>query len=131
MIYYLASPFSDPDPKVREQRYLQTIEAVEILRQKGVYVYSPIIHWYEVSKRYNLDYDFETWRELNHEIIDKLDGIIVLCINGWKESKGVYDEINKLRRYNKRHSLYKPKELMYMNLYKYEDKIDFILTNTR
>ena len=43
-LIYLASPFSDLERKVREERYRSAIEATGLLLKMGVFVYSPIVH---------------------------------------------------------------------------------------
>jgi nucleoside 2-deoxyribosyltransferase len=91
---YLACPYSDPDEFVRFERYYAaTKKAAELIRQ-GHIVYSPITHSHPINQTCNLPNDFEFWRESCLSFIDWCDEVYVLDIDGWKESKGVQEEIS-------------------------------------
>jgi hypothetical protein len=89
---YLASPYSHPDEKVREERYLKAMEAVVSLLER-MHIYSPIVHCHHMAIKYAGPTDAEHWREYNEDFIRSSTGIIVLCIEGWKESIGVRMEV--------------------------------------
>lgn len=94
---YLASPYSDPDPFVREARYLAAAKCVSILLSAGKWVYSPIVHCHELAKIAALPGEFEFWRTYNMEMLERAHALKVLTIPGWEESKGVQAEITVAR----------------------------------
>ncbi len=92
MMEYLASPYSDPDPTVQEDRFHKTCRAMAGLFVDGRKVFSPIAHCHPIHN-YGLAGDFEFWQAYNREWIDMCDGMIVLRLDGWVDSMGVRAEI--------------------------------------
>lgn len=90
---YLASPYTDPDPLIREQRYLKTAETVAILLKNGIWTYSPIVHCHEVVKIWDLPHHAEFWKEYDAAMIRASTGLFVLRLEGWAKSAGVRGEI--------------------------------------
>jgi hypothetical protein len=89
---YLASPYTHPDPFVREHRYLYTAKAVMYLLERKKWVYSPIVHCHELAKIGGLPVDAEFWREYDFAMISHCTSFIILRIEGWEHSKGVAAE---------------------------------------
>ena len=89
---YLAC-YSHEDPQVRDNRAKQIMKKAAELIRDGYFVFSPITHSHEMSKRYNLPSTFEYWAAANHSMIDWCDTVAVLKLDGWEDSKGVDDEI--------------------------------------
>lgn len=89
---YLASPYTHPDEFVREERYLEALDALHWLLSNRQWAYSPIVHCHELAKRQDLPKDFEFWGEFNHLMIRNSRGIVVLQSDGWEESRGVANE---------------------------------------
>lgn len=101
-ITYVASPYNHPDSTVREYRYLAVVNFTAWLSlNRPITPYSPIVHWHEIAKRYKLPTHADYWLKINHDMIDQCDSIHVLCINGWKTSVGVTEEINYARDHGK------------------------------
>lgn len=90
---YLASPYSSPDPKIRQARYELTCEAVVNFLHRDFHIYSPIVHCHEIAQLGNLPTDFAFWRAYNFNMISCSRKLFVLCLPGWKESIGVINEI--------------------------------------
>lgn len=90
---YLASPYSDPDPSIRQRRYDEIVEAVAAMTSAGHGIYSPILHFHIPSVRHKLPGDFEFWQRINLDMIDRADRFWVFKQKGWKESAGVTAEI--------------------------------------
>lgn len=90
---YLASPYSHPDPFIREGRYLRTMKEMTEYLQKGVYIYSPIVHCHELAKIADMPKDAKFWENYNHMMLHCAAQLWVLMIPGWKESLGVAAEI--------------------------------------
>lgn len=105
-IYYLASPYSHSDRAVRVMRYNLACEAVNVLQGFGYTVFSPIVHSHHISEL-TCNNDLDYWLDIDFKFIRKLDGLMVLVIDGTTESEGVRREIEYA------HELGKP-VLMYM-----------------
>ena len=90
---YLASPYSHPNPLVREARYRIARDAVAHLLIRKIWVYSPIVHCHDLTKEYSLPFDATHWREYNEAMLREADELVVLNIPGWRESVGVAAEI--------------------------------------
>ena len=94
-LLYLASPYSSPSCKVMKTRYRAAITAVAALTIRGHLVISPIAHTHPVVKHYpELAGSWKQWEKLDLALLDRCDELIVLGIDGWKESKGVTAEIH-------------------------------------
>jgi NADH:ubiquinone oxidoreductase subunit B-like Fe-S oxidoreductase len=92
---YLASPYSSPDPNVREARYQKAKAAVRYLLHNKVWVYSPIVHCHVVGIEMaseGMPFDFETWKEYDFAMMRSANKLIVLRIEGTDQSRGVAAE---------------------------------------
>jgi hypothetical protein len=89
---YIASPYSGT-PEVMQERF----EAAELftvrLLNEGLPVYSPIVHCHALAEKYDLPKDFDFWQNHNRAILSKASGLIVLRLDGWRDSRGVQAEI--------------------------------------
>lgn len=90
---YLGSPYSHQDPEVREQRHLAVESATAWILRAQIWVYSPIVHCHELAKRHALPTDFVFWKEYNKAMLLAGGRLWVLCIPGWKSSRGLKAEI--------------------------------------
>ncbi len=89
---YLASPYSDPDPAVREQRFQATCEQVAYMIRAGLVVFSPIIHHHPLMK-YGMPTEWAFWEKVDRAFLEMCDGLWVLKLPGWEKSKGVQEEM--------------------------------------
>ena len=90
---YLASPYSNPDIMVKEQRFLAACGKAGELMSLGFLVYSPIAHSHPIAKICDLPTDFKYWQEVNHEYILWADEVWVLMLPDWEYSAGIKNEI--------------------------------------
>ncbi|MBC7855845.1 MAG: DUF1937 family protein [Pirellulaceae bacterium] len=97
---YLASPYSHPDPTIRDQRYLAACRAAVELLQTGATVFSPVVQGHALS-RFGLPTDWEFWRKHDGEHLRRCDELVVVTLNGWQESVGVLAEIELAREFGK------------------------------
>lgn len=86
---YLASPYSHPDPTIVKTRVLLTMQCMAGLIANRVHAWSPILHCHELAQVHSLPTDADFWWEWSKDFIRRSDGILVLKIPGWEESKGV------------------------------------------
>lgn len=92
---YLASPYTHADPAVMEQRYEDVLEVVASLAASSLVVYSPIVHFHEVAKKYNLPRDYAFWQIQNIGMLKKADYVMVLRLEGWETSVGICGELEQ------------------------------------
>jgi nucleoside 2-deoxyribosyltransferase len=98
---YLASPYSDPDPAVREQRFQAACWAAAALLRAGHIVFSPIVHCH-VLVEHGLPTDWAFWQHADREHLKRCDEVVVLMLDGWEESAGVQAEIRTAQDLGKR-----------------------------
>jgi hypothetical protein len=80
---YLMSPYSDPEPEVREFRYEMAKAAALVLYLRGLGVYSPIVNSHPLADTYGLDRGHDFWWFQNKEMMELSDGAILLTLPGW------------------------------------------------
>lgn len=97
---YLASPYSHPDPDVREQRYRDACRATAALLRAGLTVFSPIAHSHALVE-HGLPADWKFWERFDHAYLERCDLLVVLMLAGWKISVGVQAEIRIARELGK------------------------------
>ena len=96
---YLAQPYSHEDPAVMDMRYNSALHHCAKLITK--FVYSPIVHWHNISLEYNLSPNFAFWQELNLHMIEKANSVYVLKLHGWEQSIGLRGELEYCERAGK------------------------------
>jgi hypothetical protein len=90
---YLGSPYSSRDQAKQHFRFRSAGHAVTYLLQQGIHVYSPIVHCHQLAIDYDLPKDFEYWREYNEAMLEPASMLMILKLDGWKESMGLDGEI--------------------------------------
>lgn len=89
---YLASPYSHTDPEIREKRFRNVcIAAARLIRAEHV-VFSPIAHGHPIAE-HGLPSDWQYWERHDREQLKRCDEVVVLMLDGWRESVGVQAEI--------------------------------------
>lgn len=93
MLKYLASPYTDPDPAVRERRAREVCAIASEFINRGYRVITPIgmYHWMAITCGLPTKADF--WHGLNRELLGYCDELWILALLGWQTSTGVNDEI--------------------------------------
>lgn len=89
---YLASPYSDKSTFVMERRYTQALAVVAEMSKAGLVVYSPIVHFHEVARRFSLPADFQFWKQVNFGMLDRALELWILKQPGWDNSIGITAE---------------------------------------
>ena len=89
---YLASPYSDPNSDIREERYKAALWCVASLISTGAKAFSPIVHNYYVAKLVGDHNDWFFWRDYDLCWLRKCESMFVLNILGWEKSVGVTAE---------------------------------------
>lgn len=98
MKIYLATPYTSTNPVTVDYRVRAVNKVAADFMKAGHVVFSPISHSHTIAMENNLPTTFEFWQVQNHAFIDWADMVMILTIPGWKESKGVADEIEYARK---------------------------------
>ncbi|CAN5470617.1 DUF1937 family protein [soil metagenome] len=91
MIYF-ASPYSHPDPRVREHRFRAACHAAASMLRDGHVVFSPIVHSHPLVA-FGLPTAWASWERIDRAYLERCDGVMVLMLDGWEASVGVRAEI--------------------------------------
>ena len=97
---YVASPYSSPDPTVRQQRFEAACRAAAELMRQGKTVFSPIAHSHALCA-YGLPLDWRFWEQHDRHYLEACDEVVVLMLDGWRQSVGVQAEIAIARELGK------------------------------
>jgi hypothetical protein len=102
MKIYLATAYSHPDPKVREQRFLRANRIASHLIEKGYIVYSPISHSHPIAECMNNHNDKSVWLRQCIAFIEWADCMYIINCPENRQSEGVQMEINRFLEKNKK-----------------------------
>lgn len=91
---YLASPYSHPDPAIRQARFEAACRYAAVLMLDGEIVYSPIAHSHPIACLCDLPKDWGYWERSCRAMIGACDILLVLRLDGWEASVGVNAEID-------------------------------------
>lgn len=91
---YLASPYSSPDPAIRHQRFIAACEAGIRLFDMGISAFIPVVQSHPIAERMGDRHaDHAYWMAVDLPLLAKAAKLIVLTLDGWRESRGVADKI--------------------------------------
>lgn len=104
---YICCPYWNDQEDIRNYRRKKAIDYSTVLVKKGYLTYSPLIY----TERFAKDKTKEGyWIKHGIEMVKACNEIRVLCLDGWKESKGVQGEIKQAKdlglkiKYIKKHT---------------------------
>jgi len=97
---YLASPYSHPDPRVREHRFRAACQATASLLRDGHVIFSPIVHSHPLVA-FGLPTVWSSWERIDRAYLERCDEVMVLMLDGWEASIGVQAEIGIARALGK------------------------------
>lgn len=97
-IIYLASPYTDPSPRIRQLRYELAREAVAHLLRHRTAVYSPIVHCHDLAIQHDLPHDAQFWQWYNFTMMEVCRALFVLELPGVRQSEGVAGEMEEAAR---------------------------------
>ena len=109
LVVYLATPYAlvvkskeigiskqiyaEQDKALRVTRFVAVNDVAAKLIGCGFAVISPISQSHPIAVQCNLGGTFETWEDIDYNIILRCDMVIVFCQYGWQDSVGVQKEI--------------------------------------
>lgn len=92
-LIYLASPYTHLNPLVMEERFKAVCKIAAMFMAKGFYILSPIAHTHPIAMAGKLPVDWQYWEGYDTTIIKCCKCLLVLKLEGWKDSTGVKAEI--------------------------------------
>ena len=111
-LMYLATPYSDPNPRIRAKRFSLALDASAVLmKRKGIMVYSPIVQCHLISLNHALPTDSAFWESRDRRMISACDVFAVLTAEGWRESVGIKSELQYARSIGRPIWMVSPKDL--------------------
>jgi hypothetical protein len=92
---YIASPYSDKDPIIRQHRYVDACKACAFLMKIYPHrtVYSPIVHAHPIAVVGNLPKGWGFWSQQCTYFLKFATTLLVLKLKGWEDSVGVAEEV--------------------------------------
>lgn len=98
---YLAAPYTNPDPAIRQARFEAATRAAGSLMQRRFLVFSPITMGHPISQACaGIPGDFAYWENVCLSYLsDWATALVVLTLHGWRESRGVEREIAVAREW--------------------------------
>jgi len=101
---YLISPYNNPDPEIRQERYKQIAYISGKLAESGIVTYSPIAYWHPIVTGFDkldLGIDHLFWKFHNRKMISLSTQAFVVLLDGWQKSEGVKDDIQTAIEFSK------------------------------
>jgi len=87
---YIAIPYSSVN---KEESFRLSNKIAAEQYKMGNIVYAPVSHSHPIAIQEGLPGGFEFWEKIDFEFIRWADYVLVIKMEGWKESKGVQKEI--------------------------------------
>jgi hypothetical protein len=94
---YLACPYSHEETQVRKDRARTASAVMAGLLKQGYLVFNPLEHSVRMAEAYEIR-DPDMWMDIDKRILSVCDSMIVICLDGWQESKGVVEEVELARK---------------------------------
>ena len=94
-VVYLASPYSHQHESVRQARFDAVCKKAAKYIEEGICVFAPIAHSHPIADHMDESKRmcFDTWMKADLPLLRKCDELHVLCLEGWRSSRGVTKEI--------------------------------------
>lgn len=90
---FISIPYTDSDPKIIGQRVHITQYICAELSRQGRFVYSPIVHFFNIQNKFDMPGDWEYWKDLCKVAMVRCNMLTIIQLDGWKKSVGVQAEI--------------------------------------
>ena len=95
--FYLATTYTR-HPDGHETAFIEAAKVAADLMKRGINVFCPVAHSHPIACHGNLDAaDHDFWMNSDRPFMDGACGIIVCRMPGWRESRGITEEIAVFR----------------------------------
>lgn len=99
--WYVGTPYSKYAAGI-EQAWTDACLACARLIEAGVPVYSPIAHTHPIAVLGEIDpYAHDIWLPADRPLMEAAHGMILLMMPGWRESRGIWHEVEHFWRAGK------------------------------
>lgn len=94
MIYF-CSPYTHECPAIETSRYESVCKAAAEMLRHGLHVFSPIAHSHAIAVHADppLPRYWSWWQKIDFAFLDLAAEVVVLKLDGWKDSVGVKAEV--------------------------------------
>jgi hypothetical protein len=94
-VYYVASPYSHPNPEIRKERYELAVKSAKTLTRLGYSAFVPIAYdgLWDLDPNYTVDHSWSFWEKIDLPILDRCAALILLELPDWDASRGVAGEL--------------------------------------
>ena len=96
-----ATTDSEADQAMRNKRYEYVLMRTAEMMNKGEIVFSPTVHCHEMAIKHELPKTHAFWLKYDDAMIEKSDEVWVLCMPGYKQSKGITHELETAAKLGK------------------------------
>jgi hypothetical protein len=76
-----------------EDRFDAACRFAGAMMASGELVFSPIAHTHPIAVRCALPRGWEFWKRYDQAMLAAADKVVVVMMNGWRDSKGIENEI--------------------------------------
>ena len=94
---YIASPYTSVDVGEMNARFLEACIALSRLSELGVPAFVPIAHSGYAHLHYRATEDRDYWMAIGLDILKICSSVMVLQLDGWKDSVGIKEELKEAR----------------------------------
>lgn len=92
---YLAAPYSDPDPEIRQRRTELADHVAALIMKRGYVVFSPLSHSHRIAHHIGNHLSHDFWLAQDLEMLKLCDEMWILTIPGYSKSEGIRMEHDK------------------------------------
>jgi hypothetical protein len=92
-LIFISSPYSHKDKEILEDRVSKVSKFAAKLVSDGKVAISPIVYGHTLLTFHDMPSDWGFWKNYCETFITKCDKMVLLMLDGWKESEGVKGEI--------------------------------------
>lgn len=100
-LVYLATPYNDPDPLVRQDRFETACFVAAHFMRNGVHLFSPIAHTHPIAQAGDLPKGWDYWGQFDRRMLEACDELWIVQMEGWERSIGVCGERKIAKMLNK------------------------------
>jgi hypothetical protein len=98
--WYLATPYTK-HPRGPVAAHEEACFAAALCFKAGINVFAPIAHTHAIATIGKIEGHFERWSAFDESMVKLARGLIVVKMDGWRESVGVTAEVALARELNK------------------------------
>lgn len=97
-IIYLAVPYTNREPSIRNARFDHATKATAKLMADGAIVFCPVVMYHPVDKILagkDNTCGTEYWLKVTDHFVEKCDELVILTCPGWDKSPGIAHEVER------------------------------------